>query len=292
MGQLSEIESEVEAVGCGPDGIVQTRESNMYPLDIQLQTIGETGHCFAGNHLHFLMDVVVVGKLDGEVFRGFDFDAEDEVAEKIVGKLRYFRGVLRFSGDGIGFDERVIKTVVTHVPAIEGVEGDMVADGDVFETLREGELKVERERFAVARCIGFYLGADVFRQQCERQIAFLVVVAAGDIYGNTRGEVGFIVAEDGLEVGADGKIGGELASPADDQGIVAGIEFAGLDAGSVRPAEGTVGESVNTNCKAAGFWESVGIDFRHGVGSSELVGEVERQRVVLSVADIGGVREE
>ena len=90
MSQLSEIEGEVETVGSSPDGIVQTGESDVYSLDIQLQTVGETGHRFAGNHLHFLMDVVVVGKLDGEVFRGFDFDAEDEMAEEIVGELRYF----------------------------------------------------------------------------------------------------------------------------------------------------------------------------------------------------------
>ena len=90
LGQLSEIEGEVETVGSSPDGIVQTGESDVYSLDIQLQTVGESCHRFAGNHLHFLMDVVVVGKLDGEVFRGFDFDAEDEMAEEIVGELRYF----------------------------------------------------------------------------------------------------------------------------------------------------------------------------------------------------------
>ena len=291
MGHLPEIEGEVEAVGCGPDGIVQAGESNMYSFDIQLQTIGETCHRFSGNHLHFLMDVVVVGKLNGEVFDGFDFDAEDKVAEEIVGELRHFGRVLRFSCDGVGLDEGVVKAVVAHVPAVEGVEGDVVADGDVFETLREGDLQVEGEGFAVAGRVGLHLGADVFRQQGERQVVFFVVVAAGDIHGNAGGEVGLIVAEDGLEVGADGEVGGELTAPADDQGVVARVEFAGLDAGGVSPAKRAVGEPVNPHREAARLREGVGIGGGYGVGGGEIVGIVERQDIMLSLADVGGVRE-
>lgn len=292
MSQLSEIEGEVETVGSSPDGIVQTGESDVYSLDIQLQTVGETGHRFAGNHLHFLMDVVVVGKLDGEVFRGFDFDAEDEMAEEIVGELRHFGRVLRLSGDGVGFDEGVIEAVVAHVPAIERVEGDVVANGHVFKTLRKGELQIKGEGFAIAGRVGLHLGADILRQQRERQFLVFVIVAPCNVHGYAGGEVGLIMAEDGLEVGADGEVGGELAAPADNQGIVAGIEFAGLDAGSVRPAKSTVGETVNAQRKTARFWEGVGIDGRHGVGGGEIVGEVERQVVVLPFADVGGVGEE
>ena len=78
---------------------------------------------------------MIVSHLYGEILDGFQFQADDEMAEEVVRKLRYLGGVLRFAGDGIGADERIVLAVIVHVPAVEGVEGDVVADGDVFQPL-------------------------------------------------------------------------------------------------------------------------------------------------------------
>ena len=78
------------------------------------------------------MNIVVVGKLYREILGRFDFDAEDEVAEKIVGKLCHFGGILRFPGDGVGLNKGIIDTIVAHIPTVKVVQCDMVAQGHVF----------------------------------------------------------------------------------------------------------------------------------------------------------------
>ena len=54
------------------------------------------------------MNVVIICQLYGKIFRGFDFQPEHKVAEQIVRKLGKLGRILRFAGDGIRLDKRIV----------------------------------------------------------------------------------------------------------------------------------------------------------------------------------------
>ena len=78
----------------------------------------KTSHRLPRQHLHLLMNVVVISHLQGEIFNWHQFNAEDKMPEEVVRKLRHFRRVLNLPCDGIRIEERIVPPIVIHVPAI------------------------------------------------------------------------------------------------------------------------------------------------------------------------------
>ena len=65
------------------------------------------------------------------------------MAEEVVKELGDFAGIDDFIGHSVGFQEGIVFAVVVHIPSVEVMQGDVIAEWNVFKSLGEGELEVE-----------------------------------------------------------------------------------------------------------------------------------------------------
>ena len=82
-----------------------------------------------------LMDIVVVGQLEREIFRRFNLNSEDNMTEEVVSNLRKFGRILELARDGVDLHEGIVVTVMVHIPTVERMERDMVANRHVLQPL-------------------------------------------------------------------------------------------------------------------------------------------------------------
>ena len=133
---------------------MQTGESEPYAFDVQLETVGEASHRLPRQHFHLLMDIVVVGQLEREIFRRFNLYSEDNMTEEVVSNLRKFGRILELARDGVDLHEGIVVTVMVHIPTVERMERDMVANRHVLQPLRERKLQIEGQHLAIAGRVG------------------------------------------------------------------------------------------------------------------------------------------